>query len=296
MSVAPPLIYVMGTARSGSTILGMLLGAAPGAAMVGELSWAIRDGMQGNVTCSCGVAARACPVWGPALAAVESAGIDAAAAAAARDATDGHRAFPRAWFGRVDRPAAPLWERTHDVLLEALSRGTGSTTLIDTSKYAARALALSRRDPGVRVICLTRSPAGLLRAFAKPNPTEQRPKGLVSAAAYYTAVLGCLRLARGRLGARVLDLTFEALLSDPLGALRRIEAWSGLPLDAARRIVEAGSPLPPGHVLTGNRLRREAAVRFRGDRDHDVTSARPGLARRATAFALDVWRRGLGMA
>ena len=64
---APRLIYVMGTARSGTTILEILLGNNPGIANLGEVSHIFAHGFIRNDDCACGHPARECPVWGEVL-------------------------------------------------------------------------------------------------------------------------------------------------------------------------------------------------------------------------------------
>jgi len=60
-----PVLSLLGATESGSTLLDMLLGRAPGVFSAGELrsNWA-RGLLQGQ-PCSCGEQIRACPVWRP---------------------------------------------------------------------------------------------------------------------------------------------------------------------------------------------------------------------------------------
>ena len=67
---------------------------------------------------------------------------------------------------------------------------TGAPVILDSSEYAGRALALSKIvQADVMVICLTRSPAGLMASFQKLNKDEQRPKGPFAAMLYYLVTL-----------------------------------------------------------------------------------------------------------
>ena len=60
----PKVLYIMGTARSGSTILEILLSKGKGVFGAGELTSLIQDGFIENKQCSCGSSCADCDVWG----------------------------------------------------------------------------------------------------------------------------------------------------------------------------------------------------------------------------------------
>ena len=57
------VLYVAGSGRSGSTILGNILGGVEGFFSVGELRLIWERGLIRNWLCGCGVSFRECPVW-----------------------------------------------------------------------------------------------------------------------------------------------------------------------------------------------------------------------------------------
>lgn len=57
------LIYLAGWGRSGTTVLGGLLGQLPGAAYIGELWNLWEDAFARDDTCGCGLRYSACPFW-----------------------------------------------------------------------------------------------------------------------------------------------------------------------------------------------------------------------------------------
>ena len=259
----PRLIYIMGTARSGSTILEIMLAAGPGVFGAGEISHIFQDGFLADNPCACGRPATRCAVWGGLLARLGwSAGRIAEEAANLR-AVEAHGAFPRLLLHLTPRP---VWRRYADSqrnLIEGLAHITGAQTVVDSSKYAGRALALGRIFPAdLSVVGLTRSPEGLLAAFQKPNPDEQKPKSILGAALYYLYVTTAVRITASLLGRRAMLLRYEDLAADPAGTLLSLERWSGMDLSAARGKIERGESFPVGHIVTGNRLRKEGAVRM----------------------------------
>ncbi len=58
-----PLIYILGSGRSGSTLLGLMLGKNPGYFNIGEaqnLPWELK---KENKLCGCGISLNKCPFW-----------------------------------------------------------------------------------------------------------------------------------------------------------------------------------------------------------------------------------------
>jgi len=62
-SKMPRMIYMMGTAISGSTILEILLGKGKGVFGAGELAHLIEDGFIKDADCSCNHPVSECMVW-----------------------------------------------------------------------------------------------------------------------------------------------------------------------------------------------------------------------------------------
>ena len=63
----PQIVYIMGTGRSGTTILEVLLANNPGFTGVGEVHRVVRHGFLEDRVCSCGKSARQCEVWAQVL-------------------------------------------------------------------------------------------------------------------------------------------------------------------------------------------------------------------------------------
>jgi hypothetical protein len=288
----PQILYIMGTGRTGTTILEILLANNPGMVGVGEAKHIFRDGFIRNLPCACGRAGLECELWSRVL---EMSGWNL------RECEDrgrlvehveSHARFPFVWLGAARARSLERYRRTHETLFRAVGAITHAQVIVDSSKYAGRALLFARLFPDrVKVLCITRSAAGMLKAFQKVNDGEQRPKGRLAVAAYYLYVLACMRVVRRRLGERCFEITFEELNSDPAVVLARIERWSGWSLVCAREKVASGGLLSVGHIVTGNRLRRKGAVRFEPSA---AMIGRQSVGERRLAAALERCRRWLG--
>jgi hypothetical protein len=60
---AVPIIYIVSPGRSGSTLVGSVLGLAADHVYVGELRGVWREGLKENQACGCGQRFRECPFW-----------------------------------------------------------------------------------------------------------------------------------------------------------------------------------------------------------------------------------------
>lgn len=286
----PAILYIMGTGRSGSTILEIVLAHAASTHGAGELFDVIEDGLERNVTCSCGQPFNQCELWLPVSQALQPYRSHLAETKAMMRGIEWHHGFWGQWLNR--RPLPAQYKDFNDTLFKTLHQHTGRATVIDSSKFAGRALALHRLyGSRVKVVWLVRSPAGILHSFRKPNNDEQRPKGLLKAAAYVAYVALCCRLARGRLGDSCLPMHYESIMAAPADELKRLADWSGLDLADAIGRLGAGEPFTVGHLLTANRIRKLGRVRW-------SPAGRVAVASRAQRFVaalLDGWYALLGM-
>lgn len=259
----PDILYIMGTGRSGTTILEILLANNPGITGVGELKHIFRDGFLRDLPCACGRSGRQCELWSAVLQATGWDREDWREIGQVIEKLESHKRFPFVWAGLGAGRSMPLYRQASEALFNAVGAVKHSQVIVDSSKYAGRALMLARLFPDrVKVLCITRSAAGMLQAFAKKHDDEQRPKSSLAAAAYYLYVLLCMWSVQVRLRERCFAIRFEDLNRDPAATLDAIEAWSGYSLAMARARVAAGNWFDVGHIVTGNRLRRQGRVRF----------------------------------
>lgn len=289
----PDVLYIMGTGRSGTTILEVLLTSGARIAGTGELKHIFRDGFLRNQRCACGQPSSECELWSSVRRTAGWSEEECRKLRGLIERLEGHAHFPLVFLGLTSRAKAAQYRKVGSVLFRSVAKLTGSSVVVDSSKYPGRALLLYRAYPGrVKIICITRSAAGLLAAFQKPNQDEQRPKSLSAAAAYYVYVLFCMWLVRIRLGAQCLTIRFEDLIKDPVEVLRKIEAWSGVSLAEAREKLVAGEPFAVGHIVTGNRLRKQGQVRF--DPSSSTASTKKVRPSGFVARTLERYRSALG--
>ena len=170
------IVYILGPGRSGSTVLEVLLSNSSQLIGVGEITHLFRDGYIDAKPCSCGNSINVCPLWG-----AVSQGLNLQESAYKHTADvmqeiDWHSNFFNALKQQHSEQSWVYYSKINKNIFSTLNKAQPNKYLIDASKYPARALNLKKLFPGkVKVICITRSPEGLMNSFAKPD-IEQESK------------------------------------------------------------------------------------------------------------------------
>ncbi len=287
----PRVVFVLGTGRSGSTILDLLLGAHPDIQGVGELCNVVRSGWIAGQYCSCGRRATECDFW-QAVREVwreESAGADPRRYEYLLQAFEQRTmsALRLAWTRRASRLSLPLragvafrdYAEQTAALYRAIAAVSGRSIVVDSSKNPARALALLHleRDFGsidLRIVHLVRD----VRGFAWSNRKSFRKdeaKGLQTDWAglpvwksalvwvYVNLWSDYVRARHDR--RRKLFLRYEDLVSRPEASLASLADVSSVDPAPWLELLKTERPLRPGHMVAGNRVRMEREISLRPD-------------------------------
>lgn len=259
--VAPRLLYVLGSMRSGTTMISRLIGSAPGTLAIGELNntWRI---IELDQRCSCGATTTDCRVWGPSLvsiAAVELAGeMRELRARVERQ----RRIVELLRLRQVPRRRWPAdVARYVDVLralIDSLSEHSGATTLVDSSKSAAGfCLAWLAVSGSVSAVHLLRDPRGVVFSearrthesdlFTKAPPRRRSVFRSLSEWNLANAEATFL----GRAAASYVSVWYEDICRDPATNLDIIWRQSGVPA-GARFESSSSALLTTAHILAGN--------------------------------------------
>ncbi len=259
------VVYVVGCGRSGSTILGFVLGNCARAMDLGDVRQFARLRGRPN-DFAVGTANYA--FWDAVLRDVTSqlGGIDFVRLAGLQSAVDRHQSFvPLALLDHLyRRDAVSAYRRFIRVLYDRLQREPGFDVVIDTSKYPSYLLHLRRSldDDRVHVIHLIRNPIDLARAMQRPE--QSVPRSFSAAVLYYFVINVFALIATRKLGAqRYLRLCYEDLVSEPEKTLERIGGTFSIDTVPAIDKIRRNQPLERGYVLNGNRMRMQERVTLR---------------------------------
>lgn len=257
----PGVLFIVGSTRSGSTLLERLLNELPGVVSVGELMRVWQRGFVENQLCSCGQPFHDCPVWGGVSRRLEQDGMDTDAASidalSRRVLKSGPPPGPRheAFLGH--------WSR----LFRAIADATDARWIVDSSKdptYAAQLVHL----PGfqTRYLHLVRDPRAV--AYSKMR-RRLRPEIHWAEAYMATRSAGASASSWNRAQRRVEmmragsdrpwhRLRYEDLAADPRGALAPLASALNVPTASGDPLAFLGQGVARvgvGHSVSGNPMR-----------------------------------------
>lgn len=260
--MAPDLLLIVGKGRSGSTIVGDILGSIDDVFHAGELWRLWRSGLTGEHRCSCGSTTSECPVWGP----VESLMRSGTETRWSIEQPSEFLALQQRLFSfqgvlsslphrgrrRFDK------ERYRLVLNEvcdAIREVTASHMVVDSSKWPADPAS---EQTGTRVIHLVKDPCAVARSWSshKVFPDTGEPMPTFSSA--HTAVSWTARnlLAEfnGRaVGPRQRRIRYEDFVARPKPTTEDLTRWLEVDASTSNLFVNDRTVnLRPGHTIMGN--------------------------------------------
>ena len=274
------LLYVSGVARSGSTLLNLLLGRLPGLVDVGETFYLLDGGLAKNQACACGQSFADCDFWRE----VGEAGfggwhsVDYQRLLWLRDSVDRTSALPWILYPRLAPSgfAEQLAEYRHYVktLFHAIRGAAAADAVVESSKRPSLAYILAdERSIDLRLAHMTRDPRGVAYSWSREVPVpagggsrpylKRRPARQI-ARRWVTVNLMFEALARR--GTPRLLLRYEDLAVDPNYWLRRLAEFAGIdPHHVAGVLDGAATVTVQSHSVRGGRIRFEKSLDIRVD-------------------------------
>jgi hypothetical protein len=291
----PSILYVGGFGRSGSTLIGRVLGEAENAICVGETCYLITRGLIEDVECGCGRPFSECEFWGEVG---ESAfggwsRVDRVEMAAFDTLASQYRTLPRAFGVRGHRAAARAYAEWIDKVLRAVAAVSGAEVIVEISKDPWFA-GILENSPGRRlsILHLVRDSRAVAYSWTRKKERPSRADEQLYMPQFKPGhVASRWMLANGSfhwLGREVDDyvrLRYEDFVTRPSEAIRTIS--EAVPLDcqlAAGTIEECNVQLDRNHIFSANPMRGSSGrIALKLD-DEWVSRMTPADCRRVTAM------------
>lgn len=260
-AVRPRVVYITGWCRSGTTLIGNLLGELDGVVHVGELHYLFTNAVARRGTnshCGCGADLCACPLWAAVL---DRAG-DEAATLARDQRTLLRTRHTRARLAEATgaRPRPPHVTRALARMIglyAAIAEVSGKRTIVDSGKFPAEAAALcGPGEPDIRVVHVVRDPRATAESWRRAKEYIPAMPPARSTAYWVAFNLASEAIGRARPDA-YLRVRYEDFAARPHATLAAIIRFLGI--DAEPPVTPDGSAtLGVNHTVTGNpdRLRR----------------------------------------
>ena len=176
-----------------------------------------------------------------------------------------HERFILNYFKLYSRKDFSDYIKFVEDVYELIAKRTGAATLIDSSKYAGRALSLSRSEKlGVSYLYIKRRPSAVVNSFSKKD-VEQNSKSWLSANAYYFLASTLCKIAYRTLKGRhrCLSVRYEDLMSDPQTHFENIGETLGFDTSDIVKKLKNNEPFSGGTIYYGNRVRLQNEVTLR---------------------------------
>lgn len=268
------VVLVSGTGRSGSTLLGNLLGETPGWFAAGEVRYLWERGVVERRRCGCGEPVPSCPVWGAVLERLTAArpGLDPRRLATELAGATRLRHLPLALAsrGRYERRLGHLPSLLGD-LYRVVADTTNAATIVDTSKLPLYGVALAASpEIDLTVVHLVRSPHAAAHSWLRTKPLDDgsprsimERRGATKSAVLWTVWNGSTAPLLS--GNSYIRLRWEDIVADPAARLRSLLGRLGVRDDLAF-LDGSTAALSVNHNVAGNPDRlRAGPVQLRDD-------------------------------
>ena len=259
------LLYVAACGRSGTTILGYLLGNAKGALDLGEVNeWLRFDGRPNGF----GPGTENYAFWDKVMTLFVGyyGRPDFARLRQLQRQVDYHWAM----LGQVtsgyrfrQRQCAEFRVFLRS-LYQAIFDASDAEMLVDSSKYPSRLWHLAQVMPreNLGVLHLRREASAVIRAMQTAE--QGKPRSRLAAASYYYGIEFLVARVLDKVRpSRLSTVEYEALMRQPQTILRAIGEELGLNVDVVIDQVQNDLPLSRGYIFNGNRMRMREQVVFR---------------------------------
>ena len=265
-----PTLFIGGSGRSGSTILGRLLGQMEGVTFVGELDLVWQQGLIENRLCGCGASFMACAFWRE-VGRTAFGGWDAIDLDEIRgveEAIGRHRHLPLSLApgisGRYAR-ALQVHSELMSGLFAAIRTVDRSSLIVDSSKFPVRAYLLRHVETlDLRMIHLVRDARAVAFSWAK----KVSEPGVPYAQAYMRRIHPARSAAHWmafnalchpleRLGVPTMFMRYESFIQEPAASLARAleHAGTGGPWGDLSFLEDGAVDLAADHSIAGNPMR-----------------------------------------
>ena len=262
------VLYILGSSRSGSTILDSILGELDGYFSAGEVRFIWRRLLEGR-RCGCGQPLETCEVWSRVLRGV--AGEDVRGAARVnyerqrRNTRTKHTgSLLRRRAGNFGSDDLAAYARATATLYREVAAVTGARVIVDSSKRVSDG-ALLRRLPGFELyfVHLVRDPRAVAysRRRTKINPDRDVPGEMggknPAGSAFRWAVgnLGAGALRRLHNRDRSMLVRYEDFVVRPRDVVDAITAMVGVSPESTPFVTDTSVKLSVHHTVSGNPIR-----------------------------------------
>ncbi len=265
------IVYIIGTGRSGTTLLDIILGNGEKLFSAGELNrFTKRNGIPHSPR-DIGVQG----FWNVVTAELLKLGYPAPELLFNQfQKFEYHKWFYNVWSNNIlkskDFASYSNFQKDLFKVIHAQLKIVGDKSIIiDSSKYPLRGYFLSSIfKKEIAFVYINRHPTEVVHSFQKKD-VEQPAKNRGLAHLYLLVVNFICRLVLKKIkkNSNVATITFDNLIKDPIATLEEIENDIKIDLSIPKKRISVQEPLSVGSLFDGNRLRLKHSIIFKSEKE-----------------------------
>lgn len=247
------VLYLLGAGRSGTTLMATVLNASKKEiTSVGEVHQ-FREHLVGGKHCSCGKSLETCEFWKKIVTKLPK---KIEKQLAECEKKEKHKKIPSLFLNM--QPDNEYLESQESVFRQ-ISVNSPGNIILDSSKYIARYLLLSRSDRiSIKGIYVVRDIRGVINSFKKKVQTSKPP---IATIVYYFLINFFGQLVCW-LDSRVIKVKYEDFIEEPTSQLLRIQHHVFWVEDKKLTLPEE-MEIP--HIIGGNRIKHNKKISISPD-------------------------------
>lgn len=273
------ILFILGAARSGSTLLGRLLGQMNGFFYMGELKAIWTPLFEEGVLCGCGTPFKSCPFWMDVFR-LAFGGMEFVDPRLQQLRTHRLRLrhLPMLLCPRISRNYTEEIHQGYSLAIRDICRAvqevSGCRVLIDSSKYVQDCIILNQiQDFDLHVVQLVRDSRAVAYSWQRRKQRPQfvlrtvfMPRVAIKDSARVWLLENALHVALRPCFEHCVRIYYEDLVADPRGTLTRICSAIGEPEPTLDFLEGQTAHLGKGHTVAGNPIRfQEGPVPIKPD-------------------------------
>jgi hypothetical protein len=251
----------MGTGRCGTTALATFLGNSSKILNLGEMHQYFEHVVD-EKECSCGTRLVECEFWKDKISVNPLKSTKKNRILSER--MESHSSIIKHLMNSFSNVEYKRYIDLHQSIFDSIQSDSKKSTLLDSSKYIGRALALNKLENiDLKVIYVVRDVRGVINSFSKNVQTSKKP---LSTIFYYLIINSVAEfVAKIFLRKKVVKIRYEDLIYSPLKVFSKLEIFLKLDLTDVKNKIIDKQPFLLGHIVGGNRLKKNKEIYFRKD-------------------------------
>ena len=256
------IIYIMGAGRSGTTALATFLGNNSEIINLGEMHQYFEHILVADKYCACGAKFVECEFWKKKNSGDIFRFKKRNSMLSVR--MESHSSILMHLTNSFNAKENKEYSEIHQSILNSIYLDSRKSTLLDSSKYIGRVLALNKLENiDLRVIYIVRDIRGVINSFSKKVQTSKSP---LSTILYYLLVNSVAEfVSRFILGKKVIKIRYEDLIRNPVHLFDKLEKFLNIDLADIKIKIKKEEAFKIGHIIGGNRLKNNKEIYFRKD-------------------------------